>query len=136
MFKWKEDFQLNENWLPESLDEWTPMLRRDLLHYWERERDPGTGNRWAALSPKYKSWKIKHYGSLPKLILSGALLGGVTIRRDGNRILAETLDYGLYHQTGTSKMPARPYLGIPPVALNQLTRISARRILVNKRNNS
>lgn len=120
---------LNENWLSESLDEWIPVLRRDLLHYWERERDPQTGTSWPELTPKYRNWKIKNFGSLPKLILSGELLGTAEIRREGNQIQVDAAHYGLYHLTGTSKMKARPWLGVPDVALKQLARISVSHIL-------
>jgi hypothetical protein len=129
MFRWKSDPLLNTDWLTSSLDEWIPVLHRDLLHYWEREIDPESKNKWAELSPRYRSWKIRNYGSLPKLILSGELLGTAKISRVGKSIQVEAAHYGLYHMTGTRKMPARPWLGVPDVALNQLARISANNIL-------
>ena len=129
MFEIKGGFRFNENWVEESLDEWMTYLHQDLVKYWEREKDPNTGRPWEPLKPGYKRWKTRNYGNLPKLMLSGEMLGTTTLRREGQRVVANMPNYGGFHMTGTSKMSARPWLGVPPVAMKQLARVSMKSIL-------
>jgi hypothetical protein len=81
----------------------------------------GTPKRWAPLSPAYAAWKRRHYGNLPKLVLTGAMRGGFrwettprTLRvinqvKSGQR---GGVPRWTYHQLGTEHMPARPMLQI------------------------
>lgn len=67
---------------------------------------------WRELSAPYAQWKMRHFGSLPKLVLRGDMRAGYL--RSGE-ITPHTLtihyptDYAKHHQKGTSKMPARPF---------------------------
>ncbi|ATW62765.1 putative tail completion and stable head joining protein [Synechococcus phage S-CBWM1] len=131
-FSSKKNFQFNEDWLDSTLTEWATTLEQELRTDWEAERDPTTGARWAPLSKRYQKWKIDHYGSLPKLILSGRLLTTTRVAKVGKQIVVDMPAYGMYHQLGTSKMPSRPFLGIPDRTLKQLATISFRNIF-NKR---
>jgi len=73
----------------------------------------GTPKRWAPLSPKYAAWKKRHYGSLPKLILTGAMRDSFTYQVTPRTLRVESkVKYWTYHQTGTRKMPARPVVQI------------------------
>jgi hypothetical protein len=81
----------------------------------------GTPKRWAPLSPAYAAWKRRHYGNLPKLVLTGAMQAGfrwqVTLQtlRVINRVKAGQrggVPRWTYHQLGTEHMPARPMLQI------------------------
>jgi hypothetical protein len=45
----------------------------------------------------------------------------------------KTTSYGAYHQFGTSKMPARPWVGIPDKSLEQIVPIAWKNILPPKR---
>jgi phage gpG-like protein len=97
-----------------------PVWSRIAVEFYRRERDlfssQGEG-AWVQLSPSYSSWKQKHFPGLPLLVLSGNLresLGG----RGGSFSVYEaeplslsigtSVPYAQFHQTGTSKMPARP----------------------------
>jgi phage gpG-like protein len=73
---------------------------------------------WAPLSPEYAAWKQRHFPGRPILVLSGrmrAAFGNVDGSSfDALKEIFEThatfgtvLPYPIYHQTGTSKMPAR-----------------------------
>lgn len=78
----------------------------------------GKPKRWARLNDKYAEWKRKHYGSLPKLVLSGRMRAGFSYQvkprslRVINRVTAgqgrNKTPRWVWHQNGTENMPARP----------------------------
>jgi phage gpG-like protein len=71
----------------------------------------GTPKRWAPLSPKYAAWKKRHYGNLPKLVLTGQMRESFTYVVTPRTLRVENRrKYWAYHQTGTRTMPARPPL--------------------------
>ncbi len=82
----------------------------------------GTPNKWRPLSPAYAKWKAARYGSLPILVRTGAMKAGFTFLAAPrtlyiiNRVAAGQGDNKtprwLWHQFGTSRMPARPVLQI------------------------
>jgi len=81
------------------------------------------GLRWKELSPKYKQWKIKHYGNgKANLILTGRLKAAATGKSNESNVKIEKLKmriginnipYAQIHQeggwTGRANMPQRPY---------------------------
>lgn len=84
------------------------------------------GQRWAPLRTAYLLWKMKHHPGTKILELSGDLRRSLTDSGDVNAIQEETKDelyissrvpYGRYHQTGTTRMDARP-----PIALTAAQR--------------
>ncbi len=81
----------------------------------------GTHGRWAELSPNYAKRKKRVWGEKPILQASGklqsALLEGglghfeeLEPLRMSFGVSADAVPYALYHQTGSSKMAARPIL--------------------------
>ena len=75
-----------------------------------QEVDP-RGNPWADLSPY--TWSRKR--SSRKLYETGRLLKSIKISGDRSGIqMKATAPYASFHQTGTRKMPARPFFGFPP----------------------
>jgi len=69
---------------------------------------------WAPLSPKYAAWKQRHFPGKPILERTGALKESLTQRPFGVEVLepefmvvGSGIDYGAYHQQGTSRMPQR-----------------------------
>jgi phage gpG-like protein len=52
-------------------------------------------------------------------------------KKDGFEVKTEK--YGRYHQFGTSKMPARPWVGIPDKSLKQIVPIAWKNILSKPR---
>ena len=123
---------LNENWWESSKNEIARIIREDNASAWREETDPQEGQKWAPLSSKYRDWKQKSYPGQPILRLTGRM-------QDRTRIYPETArgilsarmgaDYGRYHMTGTSKMPARPWLGIPSLSMPRVEDAVARAIL-------
>ena len=78
---------------------------------------------WRPLSPRYAAWKRQHYPSTLILERTGDLRRSLVSRSTPNSIYREaplslelgtTVRYARYHQTGTSRMPARPPLIVTP----------------------
>jgi hypothetical protein len=51
----------------------------------------------------------------------------------GNVFKVKSTPYGKYHQFGTSKMAARPWMGVPDISLKQIVPIAWRNILSRKK---
>jgi hypothetical protein len=51
----------------------------------------------------------------------------------GNAFMVKSTYYGAYNQSGTSKMAARPWMGVPDISLKQIVPISWKNILSRKR---
>lgn len=73
----------------------------------------GRPKKWAPLSENYRKWKTKHGFSDRILILTNTLRKSINYKASDfeTRVFAGE-KYGVYHQTGTRKMPARPFLVI------------------------
>ena len=80
------------------------------------------GAHWQELSPVYAGWKAMHYPGRPILERTGSLVDsltnpnsphGVRIEERKTLTLGSRLPYAIYHQTGTSRMPARPEIQFP-----------------------
>jgi phage gpG-like protein len=113
---------------------WAPKyfaVVQDMFNTGGAARGPGgkfKGGNWAWLSPKYQVWKSVHYPGQPILVRTGALresvrwngsglgAGGYFDPHPSFVIAGTTIEYGKYHQTGTSNMPARPFLPPPDPA--------------------
>ncbi len=80
----------------------------------------GRSGGWAPLSDRYAADKLRRFGSSPILVATGALKESLTggsgfiQRQEGNESLrfGTQLGYGVYHQSGTSKMPQRRILDL------------------------
>ena len=122
---------LNTNWWRPTQREWAPLLTQDQRLPWRQESDPTTGRPWQSLTPKYAAIKARRYPGAPILRATGRMQDTSFIRpwRDGFEVV--TTEYGPYHQFGTSKMVARPWMGIPDTSLERLPPISWKHILQN-----
>ena len=83
----------------------------------------GSGG-WAPLSPIYAAWKARHYPGKPTLERTGQLKASLTGRPFGveridpkSMAVGSDVDYGLFHQQGTERMPRRR-----PVELTEINR--------------
>ena len=123
----------NLNWWKPTQVEWAPVLLKDHQAPWRTESDPTTGRPWAPLTKKYADRKQKRWPGAPILRASGAMQDTAVIRpwRDGFQV--QTTPYGRYNQFGTSRMTARPWVGIPDKSLEQIVPISWKNILSPKR---
>lgn len=124
---------LNLNWWKPTQREWTPVLLDDHPAFWKKQVDPTTGAPWARLTPGYSKWKANNYPGQPILRATGLMQDASYIQTRGNQFLVKSTDYGAYNQFGTSKMPARPWMGVPDISLKQIVPISWRNILSRKR---
>lgn len=127
-FGWGNKKLFNENWWPQTRNEWLPMLLADNKKYWIAQTTPG-GLPWKPLTPKYKIWKSKHYGDAPILRLTGKMQDTAEIKSSGNRIFVRSTELGKYHQFGTRKMAARPWMGVPDMSLERLPALAWKHIL-------
>lgn len=80
----------------------------------------GRTGGWAPLSDRYALDKVRRFGAAPILVATGALKDSLTggsgfiQRQEGNESLrfGTSLGYGVYHQSGTSRMPQRRILDL------------------------
>lgn len=69
------------------------------------------GNGWAALLPASQAGKERNRGKI--LTEFGDLMRSITHHAGAAAVVIGTdRHYGRYHQSGTGKMPARPFLGL------------------------
>ena len=81
-----------------------------------------SGRPWKALDGKYARWKLENFGPRPILILSGSLQSSLTNLRGypneidkKSAVFGTDIPYAKYHQTGTSRMPQREVVYVPPL---------------------
>lgn len=84
----------------------------------ETKRAPD-GSTWKPLSSKYQAWLNKHPSvemSRGSTLLRYGLLSKInySLLKWGSGVIAvySAAEYSAYHQEGTRKMPARPFLGL------------------------
>lgn len=88
---------------------------------------------WAPLSAAYAARKRREVGNKPILVYSGTLKKGLTHRpfpveavEAQFAVFGTDLDYALYHQHGTPRMPARPVISLPESVRQQWVKILQR----------
>jgi phage gpG-like protein len=122
--------RMNLRWWTPTQREWVPLLIDDNYRYQKRQQDPTYGQKWASLAPSTAKWKAKHFPGEPILRRTGAMLDGSYIfTRGRDQFLVRTTRYGAFNQFGTSKMSARPWMGVPDDSLKQIVPISWKNIL-------
>lgn len=119
----------NTNWWPRTQRQWAPVLLRDNQRFWRQERNPNNGRPWAPLTPKYRAWKQGAAPGQPILRLTGRMQDSARIVPSGTGFRVQTTRYGAFHQFGTSRMVARPWVGLPPISMRNLTPLAWRNIL-------
>lgn len=115
----------NENWWNSSKNPIADILQQDNEEAWSREKDPTTGKGWQA--------RKKPTGDWPILRKSGKMQDKVKIRPVAPGIFAtKTTSYGPFHMTGTSRMVARPWLGVPSSSVPKMTLVVKKAVLKGK----
>ena len=125
--------QMNLNWWRPTKEEWVPVLLDDHPQFWKKQVDPTYQRPWEALTPRYANWKNDHYPGEPILRATGLMQDVAYIKTKGNVFLVQSTRYGKFHQFGTSKMAARPWMGVPDISLKQIVPIAWKNILSRKR---
>jgi len=124
---------MNLNWWRPTRIEWVPVLRNDHPAFWNREVDPTYQTPWKSLTLRYSAWKQVNYPGQPILRATGLMQDSATIYYRQGEFRVRSTPYGKYHQFGTSKMSARPWMGVPDISLKQIVPIAWRNILSRKR---
>lgn len=85
------------------------------------------------LSPAYRKWKLKNYGKLPILVLTGRSKreckvmatneGGSGKSRSVLRVKVRVPSYFWYHHTGTRHLPKRDWLALQERDKKEIIRI-------------
>ncbi|CDF98941.1 Putative Phage virion morphogenesis protein [Avibacterium paragallinarum JF4211] len=88
------------------------VLWKDAEDAFDNECSP-EGEKWATLKEPYKSQRYKKGYTGSMLQVTGTLAASLTLDYGENFAVIGTQEsYGQYHQAGTIKMAARPFLGL------------------------
>lgn len=111
-----------KDWWNPTKQEWAPVLLQENRPFWQAQLDPD-GRPWQPL----KTATVDTDGKI--LRETGSMFTSANVRAWGNKFIVETTPYGIYHQLGTKKIPARPWMGVPDPALDKLGEIAWKHIL-------
>ncbi|AAP95126.1 virion morphogenesis protein [[Haemophilus] ducreyi] len=99
------------------------VLQEDAEDAFAMERTPD-GVKWRDLSPKYKKQRYNKGYTGNILQRHGDLAGSLNIAYGDNFAAVGVAEhYGEYHQLGTKKMSARPFLGISEDGVEEIKEI-------------
>lgn len=118
---------VNFNWWDSSKGELARILQTHNEASWMSEREPNTGKKWSPRKQPAGTWPI--------LRRTGAMQDSVKVRPGSGPGLFSTksISYGPFHMTGTSRMVARPWLGVPDSSLRPMATVIAKHILKTRR---
>jgi phage gpG-like protein len=120
----------NPDWWEPTKLEWAPVLLNENKPFWKNQTQPN-GRPWKPLTNQYRAWKKKKYGEQPILRATGKMqdTAKVLTSLKNDRFEVLTTSFGPYHQFGTKKMAARPWMGVPDQSLEKLSGIAWKHIL-------
>jgi hypothetical protein len=124
---------MNLKWWKPTKEEWVPVLMDDHPQFWKDQVDPTYKRPWAQLTPRYASWKSKHFPGEPILKRTGLMQEASYIYTRGDEFRVRSTKYGAANQFGTPKMVARPWMGVPDISLEQIVPIAWKNILSRRR---
>jgi phage gpG-like protein len=124
---------LNTRWWTPTRKEWAPVLQDSQSEYWQQQTNSFNGQPWKPLTEKYAAKKSILYPGAPILRATGAMQDTMTIQSTPKKFHVHGVDYGKYHQFGTKRMSARPWVGFPEQTLGPLTELAWKNILSRKR---
>lgn len=98
--------KVNENWWQSSKNALDRIVEEYNQENWASETDPVDGSKWAPRKPPTGGWPI--------LRKSGTMQDSTKFSNAGKMLFTAktSVNYGGFHQSGTSKMPRRRWLGI------------------------
>ncbi|MEM6432966.1 MAG: phage virion morphogenesis protein [Cyanobacteria bacterium P01_D01_bin.115] len=118
------------NWRP-ALNEAALYMERQTKLRFAREEAPD-GTQWAPLAASTRAAKKLRGAPLKILVDTGILESGIAARpaSDTQASVEATAgaEYGIWHQIGTKRMPARPYLGFSDEDVSAIDRIFKRHV--------
>lgn len=99
----------------------------------------GSGDRWAALSPRYAAWKARHYPGKTILRRTDDLHRSLTKRPLGVEViepqfmvLGSAVPYGRYHQHGGGNLPRRRPVEFPEAERREWVKVLQRYIITGE----
>ncbi|MFC1142356.1 phage virion morphogenesis protein [Pasteurella multocida] len=99
------------------------VLQQESETAFDNERSP-TGEKWADLKPNYKKQRYEKGYDGNILQVRGDLVNSLNIDYGESFALVGVSEhYGQYHQEGTSKMKARPFLGLGDDGVEEIQHI-------------
>ena len=113
---------VNYEWWKSSKNELNRLVEEYNRSMWPKQSDPVTLKPWAPRKPPTGNW--------PLLRKTGRMQDTAKFKtgKAPMSFYARTTDYGPYLQYGTSRMPARRWLGIGPAILDPMARIIASKV--------
>lgn len=103
----------------EPLEEIASFYRDDIKNNFEQERSPD-GTPWAQLAPATVKQKRTSYILRETLALFNSVR--VVVQSLEVRVLVDAF-YAVFHQEGTSKMAARPFVGVSDRHFDKIEKI-------------
>jgi len=96
------------------------VLRADAEEAFESEQSPD-GKKWEDLDPVYKKSRFAKGYDGKMLHRTGQLIDSLNIDYgDDFAAVGVSESYGIYHQLGTKKMSARPFLGVSEDGVDEI----------------
>lgn len=96
------------------------VLREDAEEAFEAEQSPD-GKKWEDLDPVYKKSRFAKGYDGKMLHRTGQLIDSLNIDYgDDFAAVGVSESYGIYHQLGTKKMSARPFLGVSEDGIDEI----------------
>lgn len=96
------------------------VLREDAEEAFETEQSPD-GKKWEDLDPVYKKSRFAKGYDGKMLHRTGQLIDSLNIDYgDDFAAVGVSESYGVYHQLGTKKMSARPFLGVSEDGVDEI----------------
>lgn len=96
------------------------VLRADAEEAFETEQSPD-GKKWEDLDPVYKKSRFAKGYDGKMLHRTGQLIDSLNIDYgDDFAAVGVSESYGIYHQLGTKKMSARPFLGVSEDGIDEI----------------
>lgn len=129
----------------ENVDDATPAwevladrFARAERRQFDTEGAYGSGG-WAPLSEDYGEWKANVRPGAPILVFDGELRKslterpfGVEVLLPGSMVIGSDVDYGLYHQQGTDRMPRRRPVELPETERREWVKVLQRFIVTGR----
>ena len=108
------------------------VLRADAEEAFETEHSPD-GKKWEDLDPVYKKSRYAKGYDGKMLHRTGQLIDSLNIDYgDDFAAVGVSESYGVYHQLGTKKMSARPFLGASEDGIDEIKDILKRKCVINQ----
>lgn len=104
------------------------VLMQEAETAFDKEQTP-EGETWAKLDERYKKYRHNRGYTGNILQISGDLVKSLNIDYgDSFAVIGASEPYGQFHQMGTAKMPARPFLGLGNDGVEEITAILNREL--------